>query len=114
MRAGELRHEIVIEESTEVTVNGYTKRTWTEFCRIAAGWKEEAGDEIIAGDTVIARRRGYWKCRYLAGVTEKMRVKFEDELKDRYYQIMTVEDVMEKHRELRIRCFEMPVVENTQ
>jgi SPP1 family predicted phage head-tail adaptor len=103
MRAGELRHQVVIEQrSSSVDSFGEQLTTWTTFATIYAAILPVSGRELIAAGVVDAEVSHRIIVRYLAGVTASMRVLFEG----RYFEIKAVLNEAERDRMLTLLCAE--------
>ena len=102
MRAGGLRRQIIIEQTTETRdTDGAVINTWSTFATI---WAEfvvskgtvSIGDETVAGGRPVAEANQQLRIRYLSGLTPKMRVKFGS----RYFNIKSISNVAERNREM--------------
>lgn len=99
MRAGQLRHQLVIEEATETRdAHGQAVATWSTFATVPGSVEPLTGREIFAAAQPQGEITARARIRYLAGVTEKMRITFES----RIYAITAVIDREQKHRELEL------------
>ena len=103
MQAGKRVHYIMIQQASEsADARGEMSQTWTEY---ANSWAEikpvrgreyfQAHTENVAADTRII-------LPYLAGITNKMRIKFGT----RIFDIETVINIDERNRELNLMCVE--------
>lgn len=84
MRAGTLRHRIVIEELTETPRNtfGAPARTWTTFVTRWARVRPLKGKELFEAQQVYPTVDHAITLRGLDGVTSKMRVSFDSRIFD--------------------------------
>lgn len=109
MKAGDLRHRITIEQPTETqSESGDVTQTWSELATVWAGivpvggsesWRAQQANPLLSHQITI---------RWLAGVTSKMRVKYEDPKNDttRYFGIDAVVTTDERREEIRLLCVE--------
>jgi SPP1 family predicted phage head-tail adaptor len=99
MRAGRLRHRVIIQEYSESQGNyGGVTKNWTTFATVWAAIEPARGREFWDSQQVNAEVTGKITIRYLAGVTPKMRVKHGD----RYFEILAVINPEEKNEELQL------------
>jgi SPP1 family predicted phage head-tail adaptor len=99
MRAGALRHTLVIEQPTETRdAHGQAVQTWTTFATVPGSLEPLNGREIFAAAQVQAEITARARIRYLDGVTPKMRIAFESKI----YAITAVIDRDLRHRELEL------------
>lgn len=99
MRAGHLRHTLVIEQPTETRdAHGQAVQTWSTFATVPGSLEPLSGREVFAAAQVQAEVTARARIRYLAGVTAKMRVTFESKI----YAITAVIDRELRHRELEL------------
>lgn len=83
MRAGMLRHQIVIQETSSIADSLGTKvKSWVTFATVNAEKDPQRGREFFAEHKVQDVLSTVWRIRYLAGVTAKMRVAFNGEFFD--------------------------------
>jgi SPP1 family predicted phage head-tail adaptor len=103
LKAGELRHQITIQQSTE-SQNDYGEATssWSEFATVWASVQPISGREFFAAQAVQAQVSTRIKIRYLPDVTPKMRVLFGS----RVFRIEAVLNIDERNRELHLMCVE--------
>ena len=88
MRAGRLRHIISVEKITESRNDfGEAIKTWSDYLTdVRAAIEPINGREYFAQDSRHAEVSTRIRLRYVAGITNKMRVKFGT----RYYNIVSV------------------------
>lgn len=99
MRAGRLKHKIIIEQATEARDTlGAVVETWVAYATRQASAEPIAGREYYASRQTNAEASYRFRLRYLAGVTPKMRVNFGG----RIFDIERVINVNEQGRELQI------------
>jgi len=99
MRAGHLRHTLVIEEATETRdAHGQAVASWSTFATVPGSLEPLSGREVFAASQVQAEVTARARIRYLAGITPKMRIVFESKI----YAITAVIDRELKHRDLEL------------
>jgi SPP1 family predicted phage head-tail adaptor len=103
MRAGKLRHQIVIQNMIE-SHNSYAEveTSWVDYATVYAAIEPIQGREFFAALQVNAETTVRIRIRYLSGVTKKSRVTFEG----RIYNIQSIIDADERHREMQLMCSE--------
>lgn len=75
MRAGALRHFITIQETVSTADALGTKvKSWATFARVHAEKDPKQGREFFSSNKVQGEIATIWRIRYLAGITEKMRI----------------------------------------
>lgn len=103
MRAGGLRHEVVIQTPTETeNATGESVPTWGTFAAVRAAVEPLRGQEFFASQQLQSSLSVRIRIRYLANVTTKMRVQWEN----RYFAIEGIIDPEMRHRELQLMCVE--------
>lgn len=105
MRAGTLRHRIVIQTPTgSKTATGRPNRSWATFATRWASVSPVSGSESQNVDGLEGRVTHEVRLRYLAGVTPKMRVSHDS----RTLEILGVRNGRnERDRELILECREV-------
>ena len=100
MRAGQLRHTIIIQQVTETNTGGVITNVWSEYDVVRAGIESGAarfaGSEFWAAQQVQDEDVVVFRIRYLSGVTQKMRVLYGYKA----YDIKGVQDVKGRGREM--------------
>ena len=109
MRSGSLRHRITIEKTTETrdSVGGVVD-SWTDHITTRASIEPLAGREFFQSHETQSETTHRIRMRWQAGITPKMRVKYDD-LKNnvtRYFDIESVINVKELNREIHLMCKE--------
>lgn len=106
MQAGQLKHKLDIEmELNSQDAYGQLTQVWVVFLRgIWAAIEPISGREYFSSQHVNAEISHRIKIRYKAGITPNMRVKFGD---TRYFNIVSVIDLFEAHREMNLMCTEV-------
>jgi head-tail adaptor len=109
MRAGRLRNELLIRKPTPITrdASGGEVQTWADV-HVASWWCElvqVAGGQVFRGRGVHGQATHVASGRYEAGVLSEMRA----ELGARLFDIVRVENVENRGRELRLELKEQGV-----
>lgn len=106
MRAGLLRHEIIIQSSTEAAgSSGDPRPRWDEVTPFATVWASVeplTARETILADGVNSEMTHRIQMRYLAGLTSKHRIKFGA----RYFDILGVRNIDERGERMELLCRE--------
>lgn len=104
MNIGKLRRKIIIQQQTS-TQDGYggTVKTWTDVATVWASVEPLDGREFFAAQQVNSEVTTRIKLRYLAGVVSKMRIVHGTKT----YDILSVIDPEERHKELQVMCKEL-------
>lgn len=102
MNIGKMQHRITLQRSTEEKdiLSGY-KDDWIDVCNIWAQISPVSGKEYLSQvrETMVTHKI---YCRYRAGITPRMRIKF----KDRIFRIISVLNWDERNEGLTIMCEE--------
>ncbi len=103
MRAGQLRHEIIIQ-SAETTPNdlGEAVETWSTFAAVRAAIIPINGKEYFSAGQEQSNVSHKITMRYLPDVNTKMRILFGS----RVYNIKSVINFQERGRELQLMVIE--------
>ena len=113
MNAGELRHKVTIERPVEAADSfggAGTSTTWQTFAIVYAAIEPGSAREFIAAQQLAADQTTTIRIRYLAGLTPKMRVCYQDPVRGaRYYDIQGVIDIDERRRHVHLICIERNV-----
>ena len=103
MRAGRLRHQIVIQICAATPDGaGAEVKTWSTFATLQASYEPLMGKELFAAQQEQARATTRFRVRFVAGITPKMRVSFDNRL----FNIESVIDPYGRGRELHLMCAE--------
>lgn len=90
MKAGALRHEVVVQRRVEASPSqnsiGEIDAPWTDYLTVFAEWRTLSGAELFAAQQHNPRIRGVWKIRWDDRVTSAMRIKDGS----RYWEILYV------------------------
>ena len=104
MNAGSLRHRITIQSVTETEDTfGGTTEVWGTHATVWASIEPLSGRELLQAQQVQAEVTHRVRCRYVSGVTSKMRVLYGA----RYFNIITPINPEERNRELALMCKEL-------
>jgi SPP1 family predicted phage head-tail adaptor len=97
MRAGSLRHLLIIEEKIS-TVDGYAGRsdTWTEKYKVLGSLNPLTGREFFAAQQYESEVNAKAEIRYEPGITNAMRLKHED----LFYNIVFVQNSEFRNRRI--------------
>jgi len=103
MRAGDLRHKIVLQEPTETSdgMGGMTT-TWSTFKRVWAAIWPLKGAEYLAAMQTTSEMTHKIRIRYMANVTPKLRIKWGS----RYFDIQSAINPDERNIYLEMICRE--------
>ena len=103
MRAGKLRHKIIIQHTQAIENDfGEDVDTWVEFKSARSQIVPLAGKEYFAASQIKSKVTHKITCRYVVGVTTKMRILFGV----RIFDIESAININEKNRELLIMATE--------
>jgi SPP1 family predicted phage head-tail adaptor len=107
MQAGKLRHPVTIQSSAVTqSSTGAMTTTWSDFATgIWAAIEPIMGRELFSAQQVQSNLTTRIRIRHLAGVHEKMRVKYVDrDSVTNYYDIEAVIPVNERGAEIHLMC----------
>ncbi len=103
MNPGQLKHKIVIEQSTPAQDSfGEPIDSWTTFATRRASAKTLRGGESFKSSQVTSEAQVMFTLRFLDNVTTKMRVNWNA----RYFNILFVDNGDETQKETRLECKE--------
>ena len=74
---GRLDRLITIEQNTPTTTSGEPVPAWATFATVYAMKSDQRGREFFDAQQVVAERTTVFRIRWLAGVTELMRIVFD-------------------------------------
>lgn len=104
MRSGDLRYRITIQQNQPIKDNeAITVDNWTEFATVWGAVEPIRGREYFQAAAVNAENTVRFRIRYQKGITSKMRVSYDE----RTFNIQTVIDIDEQHREIHLMCLEV-------
>lgn len=99
MKAGDLRHRIIIQQLAEAENDmGDIVQVWTDFATVRASVEPLTGREYLSAQQVTSETSGRIRMRYKAGVMATMRVLFGG----RTYRILSVINPEERNIELEL------------
>jgi SPP1 family predicted phage head-tail adaptor len=103
MRAGKLRHSIIVEQrATTKDSVGQQTLTWSTFATVYAAVEPLSGRELIAAQAIQNETTHRVTLRYLAALVSGMRINFGG----RYLNILSVRNIEERDREMICECSE--------
>ena len=99
MKAGQLKHRIVIEQQTQ-TKNAIDEiiLTWSTFCTVWAAIEPATGQTYYAANQLESKVDGRVRIRYRDDLDPTMRIKFGD----RILNIVSIIKPQENKRELHL------------
>lgn len=104
MRAGKLRHKILIEtKSNSIDSYGAVTETWSTYATVWGSIEPLNGREYFEAGKVSSEVTAVIKTRYVSGVLPLMRAKFGT----RIYSIVSVININELNKELQLMCKEV-------
>lgn len=103
MRAGRLRYRVTIQTPTETKgTKGQTLKSWATYKTRWMDVRPVTGSERYTGDQVTATVTHEFECRYVSGVTPKMRLSYDS----RTFNISRAVNVDERDKRLLILATE--------
>lgn len=104
MRAGDLRHRVILQRPIEIRGSDYAdvQRTWQDVATLWASVEPLAGREFFVNREMQGELTARVRLRYRAGVTPKMRLLYDG----RVFEIQSVMNVGEDGVELELMCAE--------
>lgn len=105
IRAGRLRHTVVIERDSSAARDGFGQPTenWEAFATVQAAIDPIRGREYFAAQQFAAETTHKVTLRYIAGVSPKMRARFGS----RIFRIEAVKNPEERNERLELMCVEV-------
>lgn len=102
--AGKRRHRITFESQNDTrdATYGSNELEAEDFATVWADIMPISGRETLGPDRVDAETTHFIECQYLAGVTEKMRIRFGE----RHFDIISVLNVEERNIKYEIQAAE--------
>ena len=103
MRAGRLRHLVVIQEPTETNDSqGQAIKAWGTFATVHAAVEPLNGREYFAAAQINAETTTKIVIRWLDGITQKMRISYDSKV----YNIESIRNIGERDRQIELMCSE--------
>lgn len=97
MRSGRLDRTITIQSFTESSdALGELVQTWSTFATRRAEYTPQRMDEAFEAARTVATRRVMFTIRWLDGLTEEMRIVFDDGSGSKNWNIRSVEQIGRK------------------
>jgi SPP1 family predicted phage head-tail adaptor len=105
MKAGDLRHQITIQENQPIQnpAGPGMIDNWVDGATVWAQVQLNSGREFFQAKKINDQISGVFKIRYIAGVNSAMRVRYGT----RFFDIVAVIDVDERRQELQINSKEV-------
>jgi SPP1 family predicted phage head-tail adaptor len=105
-KPGELRHIVNIESPSaqpQSASGAWSNQPWTVFAAgLRARIEPTGGSEKYGAGAMIAQSTHIVNLRYYPGIVPKMRVNFQG----RFFDILNVNNIDERNRELQLSCRE--------
>ena len=106
IRAGKYNKSVILQrrdyEKEQKSGYGSSRPFWKKFAEVRASVEPLQGREYFSGPFQMGENIVRVRIRYIDGVTRKMRIKYGN----RVFDIYSVIDSMESHRELQLMCKE--------
>lgn len=106
IRAGKYNKSVILQrrdyEKERKSGYGSSRPFWKKFAEVRASVEPLQGREYFSGPFQMGENIVRVRIRYIDGVTRKMRIKYGN----RVFDIYSVIDSMESHRELQLMCKE--------
>lgn len=104
MRAGKLRHLVTVQTELEdqSSMTGAVTKAWATVASVYASVEPLIGRELQRAMAERAELTYTIRTRYLAGITTRHRLLYDGKT----FNIRSVVDVEERHRELVLMCTE--------
>lgn len=103
MRAGRLRHRVMLQRRTDVTVDGSTLTTWPNIGEVWGAVEPVRGREALIGGGILAEMDTRIVLRYnalTAGLLARDRIVHDSVI----YNIVSPVEVRTAHREVECMC----------
>jgi SPP1 family predicted phage head-tail adaptor len=110
LRAGQLRHRVTLQSLGTRTDDGYGGGSilFTDEVTLNASIEPLSGEELLLAGQEESSLTHRIRTRFYAGVAPHWRVKYEDRYRGtRMFDIDTIIDPEERHRELELMCTEL-------
>lgn len=106
IRAGKYNKSVILQwrDYKKERKSGYgsSRPFWKKFAEVRASVEPLQGREYFSGPFQMGENIVRVRIRYIEGVTRKMRIRYGN----RVFDIYSVIDSMESHRELQLMCKE--------
>jgi SPP1 family predicted phage head-tail adaptor len=104
MKAGDLRHRVILQRPIEIRGTDYAdvQRTWQDVATLWASVEPLSGREFFANAEMQGELTARVRLRYRPGVTPKMRLQYDG----RIFEIQSVMNVNEDDVELELMVAE--------
>jgi SPP1 family predicted phage head-tail adaptor len=104
MRTEELKHKITFQKLTTTTnENGFQVEVWEDYLAVWAAVSNLIGREYFAAAAVQAEKTVKFTIRYLQGITDDMRILFED----KQYNITFIDNIKYSNKYIEIKALEV-------
>jgi len=104
LNAGELNHRITLEKNEPIkSSDGSPLENWVTVVSVWANYQAKSGREFFAAQRFNAEVNALFRIRYRTDLTVKMRVKY----KNRYFEILFLNDTGKDQGELVLACREV-------
>lgn len=104
MQAGTLRRQVVIEQPSGAQNGlGEPAQSWSEVATVPAHIEPMGGREALVAGQLNAMSSYAIRLRFYPGLSTRMRVRYGD----RVFEIVTVQNVDERNREIVLSCIEI-------
>lgn len=104
MRTEELKHKIIFQKLTATTnENGFEVEVWEDYSTVWAEVSNLMGREYFAAAAVQAEKTVKFTIRYLQGITDDMRILFED----KQYNITFIDNIKYRNKYIEIKALEV-------
>ncbi|WP_196007899.1 phage head closure protein [Clostridium tyrobutyricum] len=104
MRTEELKHKITFQKLTTTTnENGFEVEVWEDYSTAWAAISNLMGREYFAAAAVQAEKTVKFTIRYLQGITDDMRILFED----KQYNITFIDNIKYRNKYIEIKALEV-------
>jgi len=103
MKSGDLRHRITLQSPSH-SRDEYQQMvpTWTDEATVWAAIEWGSGRRYVEASQLNAEIKGVVRIRYRSDVQPTWRISYDG----RYFQILSIANVMERGRELQLNCKE--------
>nr|WP_302599776.1 phage head closure protein [uncultured Cellulosilyticum sp.] len=97
---GKFNRPITIQSFTTEKVNGIKKEVWTNVHECMAYIRHVSAEEMVQRRTILSKDTLFIKMHYVEGITSKNRLVY----KDKFYNIVSVDNLEEKNVFLDLIC----------